>query len=166
MNKIILLICALLTITTACAASSTKKEVIFYSASGSAKYKKYNTATFRKEINEVYRVAPETIVDKMVVVAAKDRESPEFISQSNVLHSIHAEKYAYIHIRANIENPGVDYRDAYHTDVKQAEIILNGSPFKIIVFDENGGVIVESTSVISRSELEQYLTRPKVPLIE
>jgi len=157
MRKVILFICVL--VVTACASTgNTRGDIVFFGTDGK---KQYNTSTFSAVINKEYQVASSNFPIRIIVLAAKDSKSTEFISQQNIFYTLDAEKYKYIYVKANIKNKGVGYKQGYYIEANQAKTILDGNSFKIILFDENGNMITESVKVIGRDKLKEYLTMPK-----
>jgi hypothetical protein len=150
MKKLIALIGFLLI--TACAAETTLKDVSFYDTQGI----EYSFTSAGKTIKEDYNLDSRPAI---IVLATSDTSFPLFISQLSNVNMFNAEEYEYLLVTANSKN--VD-RSGYYTSAAKAELILDGSPFKIVIFNGQGNIIVESTNLISAVELKKHLTKPSI----
>jgi len=150
MKKLIIFFCFLLI--TACATKPTIKDGSFYDAQG-IEYRFSNAGeTIKKEYN----------LDSMpviIVLATSDVNFPLFISQLTNVNMLNAEEYEYLLVTAS--SKGVD-SSGYYTSTEQAELILKGSPFKILIFNGQGNLVVESTNLISAIDLKKHLTKPSI----
>jgi hypothetical protein len=68
-----------------------------------------------------------------------------------------AEEYESLLVIADTKN--ID-SSGYHATTKQAEEILKGNTFKVIIFNGQGSVVVESNAPIEADALRIYLTKP------
>ncbi|MCP4493991.1 MAG: hypothetical protein GY820_42820, partial [Gammaproteobacteria bacterium] len=145
MKKLIVLFGFLLI--TACAAKTTIKGVSFYDTQGI----EYRFSSAGKTIQKNYDLDSIPVI---IVLATSDVNLPLYISQLTNVNMFNAEEYEYLLIAANSKN--VD-SSGYYTSTEQAELILKGSPFKILIFNGQGNLIVESTNLISAIELKKHL---------
>jgi archaellum component FlaG (FlaF/FlaG flagellin family) len=146
--KVVIFICSLLI--AACSTQAKVDNVSFYDTQG-VEYESLNAG---KIIKKNYNLisSPATII-----LATADTNLPAFISQLNSVNLLDAEEYEYLLVIAdtkNIDNSG------YHTSARQAEEILKGNTFKIIIFNGQGNVVVESSTPIGADALRTHLTKP------
>ncbi|MBL4608651.1 MAG: hypothetical protein JKY01_12595 [Pseudomonadales bacterium] len=150
MHKLIVLFGFLLI--TACTAQISINEVLFYDSQGI----EYKFSSAGKTIQKNYNLDSMPVI---IVLATSDVKLPLFISQLSNVNIFNAEEYEYLLVTANTRS--VD-SSGYYTSTEQAELILKGKEFKIVIFNSQGNMIVESTNLISANGLKTHLTKPSI----
>jgi hypothetical protein len=145
MHKLIALLGLLLT--TACTTQTTINDISFRDSQGI----KYESSSAGEIIKKNYNLDS---LPAIIVLATSDVELPFFVSQLSNIDLFNAEKYEYLLVTANTGN--VD-SSGYYTSSEQAESILKGSAFKIIIINRQGNIVIESTKILSAVELKKHL---------
>ncbi len=139
----------LLIVLSGCVSTSESAEFRFYDAHG----EEYNSLTapsnFKKEFN--LDAQP-----KMVIVATSSSSNPEYKEQIDVISKVNAEEMEYLYVIANSEE---EQSQGYYMTREDSANILEGTTFKIIVFDGLSKAIKESNQVIGINEFKNYLTK-------
>ena len=141
----------LLATLTACSSNVKPVNFTFYNANGEA----YASNTAGLAIKKTFKLdhAP-----TLVVIATSSRHNRKYREQINVLSRINAEEMRYLHVVANSE---AEDRSGYYVRKPTAEKLLSGDSFKIMLYDELGNTLKESTEVIGETNLIHYLTKDK-----
>ncbi len=137
-----------LLITTACIAQTTINDISFHDSQGI----EYKSSSAGEIIKKNYNLDS---LPAIIVLATSDVKLPFFTSQLSNINIFNAEEYEYLLVMANTRN--VD-SSGYYTSAEQAESILKGSAFKIIIINGQGNMVIESTKVLSAVELKKHLT--------
>ena len=131
---------------------ATTNDVFFTDSQGIS----YNSSKAGKVIQRNYNL---DVAPVIIILATHDVKSPLFVSQLTNIEKLNAEKYGYLLVISNSKNAN---KSGYHTSPKQAKSILKDSKFKMIIYDRQGNTAIETTRVISESELEKHLTTPLI----
>ena len=92
----------------------------------------------------------------MVIVATSSSSNPEYKEQIDVISKVNAEEMEYLYVIANSEE---EQSQGYYMTREDSANILEGTTFKIIVFDGLSKAIKESNQVIGINEFKNYLTK-------
>lgn len=139
----------LLIVLSGCVSTSESAAFRFYDAHG----EEYNSLTapsnFKKEFNLDTR-------PKMVVVAISSSSNPKYKEQIDVIGKVNAEEMEYLYIIANSEE---EQSQGYYMTREDSANILEGTTFKIIIFDGLSKVVKNSNQIIGINEFRNYLTK-------
>ncbi len=133
---------------TACTDQTTINDISFHDSQGID----YESSSAGEIIKKNYNLDS---LPAIIVLATSDVKLPSFVSQLNNINIFNAEEYEYLLVTANTIN--ID-SSGYYTSSEQAESILKGSAFKIIIISRQGNIAIESTKVLSAVELKKHLT--------
>lgn len=146
MSKLIALVGLLLTM--ACTTQTTVNGILFHDTQGTA----YESSSAGQIIKKNYNL---NSFPTIIVLATSDIKSPLFMSQLKNINAFNAEEYGYLLVIANAEN--ID-SSGYYTSIEEAESILKGNEFKMIIMNGQGDLVIESTKTLGAVELKKYLT--------
>lgn len=137
---------------TACTAKTTINDVSFHDSQGV----EYEFSNAGKKIKKSYNL---NSFPAIIVLATIDVKLPLFISQLSNVNMLNAEEYEYLLVTANTRNVDIS---GYYTSIEQAESILKESEFKVIILNGQGDIVIESTNILSASQLKKHLTKPSI----
>ena len=147
MYKII--ICISLFLLSACSSTlNTTATIEFHDTQGVT----YNSISAGTAIMKSYSLNSEPTT---IILATNNIKSSLFTAQLNNLNELNAEHYEYITVISNTKKIN---KSGYYTSTDQAKSILNGKAFKILIFNGQGSVTIESTTLISSNKLKTHLT--------
>lgn len=115
--------------------------------------KKYQLSLFSETIKKEYNLNDKP---KIIFVATSSADIKKYKDQMNILHVINAEEMSYLYV---IANSNKEDRSGYFTDQSDAEKILSGKEFKIIIFNEQGKTIKESEQVLGKKDIISHLIK-------
>jgi len=121
----------------------------FYDANGGV----YNSLTapsvFKKEFNLNNK-------PKMLIIATSSKSNQKYKLQIEAMNKINAEEMEYLYILANSEE---ENNSGYYMTKLDSSNILKGNYFRVIIYDQFGKIIKESTKIIGEKELITNLGR-------
>lgn len=123
--------------------------VKFYDADGTM----YRTTTAASSVKKEFNLDTEP---RLVVVATSSKSNPEYKEQMRIILKVDAEEMQYMYIIANSEE---ENHSGYFIKADDAKALLAGDSFKIIIYGENGEIMVNSRSIIEEDNLKMHLTR-------
>lgn len=135
-----------------CAVADKDLDISFYDSHGES----YPINNASMTIMDRYNLSE---APKIVVLATSEENNDDFKKQLFVFSQVNAEDMQYLYIVANASE---EDRSGYYMDKIRSIKLLSGSEFKVIVYDENGLVLVERNSYLSACELIGYLKDKKL----
>lgn len=126
--------------------SSTTLAYEFHSGS-----KTYSTAKTSDQISAEYGFKFDT---KPIVIAASHIKNQHYSKQWEILDLLDAESLQLIYITAI---SGSLQKSGYFIGKETAKTILNGSNFRILMFSYEGNEILNSSDVVSATEIKRLL---------
>lgn len=124
-----------------------KESYDFYDANG----EKYSTINASEVVKRKYslRKGP-----KVVVLAASDFSDRRFLSQMEVFKIFNAEKYNYLYVLASELHRK---EHGYNMSKLMAGKFLNGRDFRIVIYKNDGSVLVDSGRFLNKKSFLGYL---------
>lgn len=143
------IICFLFSISLGCSCFNSQAGFTFYDAHNEC----FHSSTAGLNVKKEFGLAKEP---KIVVVATSSQDNLKYKEQMKIIYNVDAEEMQYMYIIANSEE---EDRSGYYTNVTTSRKILAGDAFKVIIYDEEGNIIVQSNEVFKESGLKYYLTK-------
>ena len=143
------IICFILLILIGCSCINSQAGFIFYDAHS----ERYHSSTAGINAKNEFGLEREP---KIVVVATSSKDNPKYKEQMKIIYNVNAEEMQYLYIIANSQE---EDRSGYYTSRSTSKKFLDGDIFKVLIYDERGGIIAQSKEIFSESSLEHHLSK-------